>query len=412
MKIIVYTIALTALSIFNIGYAADRYLIERDSNKTLAVFVHGFTGDHVKTWGELPDLLAKDKSLDKVDFLFWGYPTKLFGNNEKLGTIGKHFKTEIDYLPKNKYKNIVLVAHSMGGLVVRSYVVQALIDGHGNDLERIRKIVLLGVPNEGIDKADSVPEFVNDQIADMKTASELVIELRKYWIQRVTSTTISDQYNRKIPVLSVAGFDDNFVPKESVLSYFTATAITDGDHRSMVKPKTTSHLSYRIIRRVILDAIDSSKLSNEPEQSPPDVMLPVPDSTTPSPSLVTTITSGSEFIVTFDIGPYAEASRKSNTCGQLHPQFGNIMPGRAYRVQYDVVSPNPACKGPSFTWKGNTLLPSCTPGGDTTCCHAITKDDKLQICLQQSFIVGGNGFLIRRNKAGKEEFVGRVISLQ
>jgi pimeloyl-ACP methyl ester carboxylesterase len=237
------------------SYSADRhFIIKNPANTSIAIFVHGFTGEYLATWGKLPELLQKDPALDAYDFLFWGYPSRFFGANEKIGTTGQHLKTEIDFLPKT-YDRVILIGHSMGGLVIRSYIVQTLIDGKGNDLKSIADVILFGTPNEGLGRADAIPKIVNDQIADLGLASELIVTLRKYWVQRVASAQRHDEYNRQIPTLAVAGYTDNFVPKESVKSFFLDTAITDGDHTSMVKPENTEHLTYRIIKTRLLRAL-------------------------------------------------------------------------------------------------------------------------------------------------------------
>ncbi len=241
-----------------VSFAADRHFVKQQvGNSTIAIFVHGFTGDKTKTWGRLPELLETDLDLDYTDFLFWGYPSKLFGRTESLGTIGQHLKTEVDYL-EDRYSSVVLIGHSMGGLVIRSFIVQALIDGKGEDLSKIRDVLLFGVPNAGINKADLIPAFVNDQIADVGMASDLIVNLRKYWIQRVTNAQEPDEYNRPIRTLAIAGLEDNFVPKESVVDFFKETAMTGGDHKSMVKPKDRSHLTYKIIKKRLLDVLMES----------------------------------------------------------------------------------------------------------------------------------------------------------
>jgi pimeloyl-ACP methyl ester carboxylesterase len=237
-------------------YGAERHHIEqRPENSYIAIFVHGFTGDYLKTWGKLPELLQADPSLYEYDFLFWGYPSRLFRKNEDVGTTGKHLKTEIDYLSK-PYNKIVLIGHSMGGLVIRSYIVQALIDGKGKDLKHIADVMLFGVPNEGDLKAQFVPQWVNDQIADLGIASKFITEVRKYWIQRVTAAPHNDDFYQKIPTVAIAGYQDQFVSQQNVESFFHDTAMTDGDHRSMVKPETTVHLTYRIIHHRLIDAVN------------------------------------------------------------------------------------------------------------------------------------------------------------
>ncbi len=137
----------------------------------------------------------------------------------------------------------------MGGLAIRSFIVQALIDGKGADLDHISDVILFGTPNDGLSKANFIPRLVNQQIVDMGVASKFIIDLRRYWVQRVIDTKVDNAYNRRLRTLAVAGLSDQFVPKQSVTSFFSDTATTDGDHISMVKPKDKSHLTYRIIHK-------------------------------------------------------------------------------------------------------------------------------------------------------------------
>src|ERR1700722_9348002 len=48
-----------------------------------------------------------------------------------------------------KYRNIVFIAHSQGGLVVQRFLSQMLADSRGRDLARISRVVLLACPNNG-----------------------------------------------------------------------------------------------------------------------------------------------------------------------------------------------------------------------------------------------------------------------
>lgn len=234
-------------------YGADReHIRQQPENTHLAIFVHGFTGDYLETWGKLPQLLQDDPSLDSYDFLFWGYPTKLFFPSETIETVGEHLKTEIKF-PQKPYTKIVLIGHSMGGLVIRSFILQALIDGKGDELNNISEVILFGTPNDGLSKSSFIPKIINKQIVDMRVASEFITKLRKYWINRVFKADINDDYNRRLPLVTVAGLSDRFVPKDSVESFFPNMEVTDGDHISMVKPQTTSHLTYRIIHRRLLE---------------------------------------------------------------------------------------------------------------------------------------------------------------
>src|SRR5882724_5437065 len=61
----------------------DWALLRKESGGTgrsIAIFVHGFLGDHLTTWGRLPEMLLEhaqaDTALAGWDFLFLGYPTR------------------------------------------------------------------------------------------------------------------------------------------------------------------------------------------------------------------------------------------------------------------------------------------------------------------------------------------------
>ena len=247
-------IACFYLSIVYSASSADReFLRKQPENTNLIIFVHGFTGDYKLTWGDFPSLISNDNKLDRFDIFMWGYPSNKLAKNPTISQVGQHLKTELDLLP-SRYRNVIIVAHSMGGLVVRASVVSALIDGKRKDLEKIKHIVLFGVPNEGIDKANYVPSFINSQVSDMKTASEFIIQLRKSWLNRVyRSGSFQDDYHLEIPTTTVAGLEDRFVPEESVDSFFQEYATTDGDHVSMVKPTNSEHLSFKLVRQKMLN---------------------------------------------------------------------------------------------------------------------------------------------------------------
>jgi len=227
---------------------------EDKNNTHLLILVHGFTGDYTGTWGRFPDIIVDDSNLTHYDVLLWGYPSSLLKKSPNIQRIGARLKTELDHLP-DRYQHIVMVGHSMGGLGVRATVVSALLNGKRVDLTKIKHILLFGTPNEGIDKADLIPTDVKKQIDDMKTTSDFIIDLRNQWLSRVyRADTLIDNYHLSIPTTAVAGLEDNFVPPQSVASFFEDCETTDGDHRGIVKPNNESHASFKILRKRMLEA--------------------------------------------------------------------------------------------------------------------------------------------------------------
>lgn len=244
--------------ITTVTFAENRLLSKYSENNTnIVVFVHGFTGNYKDTWGDFPLILKNDDDLKHYDIMSWGYPTNIFGKNPNIEKIGNYLGSELSTL-SDRYNNIFLVGHSMGGLVIRSFIISNLEKGQSSALENINGIVLFGTPNEGMANASMIPKFVNRQIFDMKQTGEFIINLRNKWIQRVYNPDKIDDYHAKIPTTIISGINDYFVPQSSTESFFKGTEVTDGDHVSMVKPSNQEHLSYRLLKKFLLKSSENS----------------------------------------------------------------------------------------------------------------------------------------------------------
>ena len=241
-----------------ISLAQGKWLLKENNNENLIVFVHGFTGDATDTWGKFEGLLSEDVDLQDWDILFWGYPTKLFAKNQHVYYVGEALKTELKY-SKRKYKNLVLIGHSMGGLVIRSYIIGALKRGEKSELSPIKKVLLFGTPNDGLLLANF--SIFNRQIDDMAMGEKFIDELNKDWSRYVNSKK-DDDYHMDIPVTAVIGLEDDFVTKGSVSSTFDVVEVVPGNHTKMIKPKDNSSPVYRLVSKTILDVL---KLDNELE---------------------------------------------------------------------------------------------------------------------------------------------------
>lgn len=253
LTIVLLAAILLLLSIGREALAVEReYRRQTASNTHLLIFVHGFTGHYNDTWAEFPNLILDDTELTSYDVLMWGYPSNKLGGNPDIAQVGRYFKTEIDYLHAN-YNHVVIAAHSMGGLVVREMIVKALMQGRRDDLTKVKQIILYGTPNEGINKANYVPPAINKQIANMRTSSDFIVDLRKQWLEHVyRADNFPGQHHLAIPTTAIAGVEDRFVPKHSVSTFFPDYETVAGDHTSMVKPENNQHLSFRILRTKML----------------------------------------------------------------------------------------------------------------------------------------------------------------
>lgn len=147
---------------FSVHQSGKRALIHApaNANTQLAIFIHGFGGGFLSTWGEFPNLLYTHADSDPVlkgwDYLFIGYRTLgLFGISS-FSHIAGLIRTQIDnaltgVIPQRvgvPYKHFALLGHSLGTLGIR-HLVASPVDCPPGTFGSIRKIGLMGSPLNG-----------------------------------------------------------------------------------------------------------------------------------------------------------------------------------------------------------------------------------------------------------------------
>src|SRR2546426_7654365 len=131
--------------------------IKKEGRPVVALFVHGLRGDIEMTWGALSKLL-RDDSTFAADVAFWGYTTGILGKVPTVWQAAEQLQTEMR-VRLSPYRRMILVGHSLGGLVIRAAVVRALKQGRVEDCERIDHIVTLATPNDGAELAGLLARF-------------------------------------------------------------------------------------------------------------------------------------------------------------------------------------------------------------------------------------------------------------
>ena len=253
--ILIFFLFLFTMSGCNESELLDYQLLVRSKNsqnKSVVVFVHGFTGAAKSTWGKFPDLILNDQDLDVFDVFLWGYPSKLIGKNPSIHNIGKHFKTELNIRLRH-YKRVYLIGHSMGGLIIQSMIVNELMDGHASQLRKIKHVIFFGTPNKGKQIPGTLRMF-NQQLYDLHTTSAEVHKIRKEWGKRVHKPEIhpgDENSKHHIPALAVVGLEDQLVRRESAEGNFENVHTVSGDHIKMKEPQDRGDLSYLLVKQIL-----------------------------------------------------------------------------------------------------------------------------------------------------------------
>ena len=219
-----------------------------EKNPAAILFVHGFSGDPTKTWGQFPELLMTEERLNGWDIYSLGYHTGLgldvlgiWRANPDLDALALLLATRASIPPLARYESLAPIAHSMGGLIVQ----RAVLNNRAFR-SRVGFILLFGTPSDGLKKAAFI-KFWKPQLKGMSKGGEFISKLRADWTK---------QFADEPPFLfrSTAGDEDQFVPKESSLLAFPAEQreIIRGDHLSIVKPKEVEDPAVQIVIKALM----------------------------------------------------------------------------------------------------------------------------------------------------------------
>jgi pimeloyl-ACP methyl ester carboxylesterase len=217
-----------------------------------------------KSGHSFADLILQDSELQDYDVLLFGYRTGYL-RGASIENAAIQLRTALSYLPENQYSSIVLIAHSMGGLISMQYIVDQL---QNSVVPPITGLMLYGTPTTGSDlinvakvvgygiglKVPGVRIAINwvlrgqRQIADLATGSEFLSRLHAQWAYRVVNGGHEKAGRQRmwLPVRVVTGEDDWFVKEISGKGVYGAMdwlPISCG-HVDLVKPAGASDPLY------------------------------------------------------------------------------------------------------------------------------------------------------------------------
>ena len=236
--------------------------------------MHGLGGND-KTWGEFPSLIKKDKSFDDIDVDTFTYDTSLIelsavGSFVSKGVWGlfpqtllswvsKLLPTVLPKLPKiqkvsdllkgkitlhyNDYDEIYLVAHSMGGLVVRQYLNDMILSG--DKTLKVKKLMLYAVPNNGSALAKVSNIYKNTQIEQLDVSNDFISQLNQA-ISYVDLSSIDIRY--------IVGLKDIAVDEQSAIGEHSNrkfSILLNKTHFDIVKPTDYNDDSYIVLKKFL-----------------------------------------------------------------------------------------------------------------------------------------------------------------
>ncbi len=220
--------------------------------KNLLVFIHGIFGTAEETWQNFPDLVKKDTSLaSEYAVAFYEYPSIYLCFRPlpalcttDVETLADGLRTQINNRYR-EYEEIVLVVHSLGGIIAMKYLVDEVESNRGL---KVGGIVLFAVPNSGSEVATLARKLVPwymPLLEQLSLRSPFTQELSLKWVKLNMAGRVKAKY-------VFAGLDE-VINKEFIKLLWDDVETVNKGHMEVVKPGDAQDDSFVILRNFLLD---------------------------------------------------------------------------------------------------------------------------------------------------------------
>lgn len=233
-----------------LGYfQRPKHSTEKNSGDTLVLFIHGLSGNPSGTWGQMLRVFNSDPELSTYSFGCYSYPSKILRlpltkRMAGIGQLADGLKTLLANRYANK-KKIILVGHSLGGLIIRQHILEQI---KNNSLNRIQGAIFFASPHTGADLANvgSALSWRHRHLKQLCSGSDTLTSINKDWVLLNAESRIKTSY--------VVGGADAVVSPESAAPYAGAQnveTLIECDHTSIIKPINTNDDRFIVLKNFI-----------------------------------------------------------------------------------------------------------------------------------------------------------------
>ncbi|MBV4538763.1 alpha/beta fold hydrolase [Pseudomonas sp. SWRI10] len=221
------------------------------------IFIHGLSGSS-GTWDQMLKVLIGYRDLDHIGYDCYQYPTQLwrgpFGKKmSSIQEISEGLKTFI--ASKHKGKNILIVAHSLGGVIARHYILESMKFKRDH---YVTGLLLYASPLAGAGLANLASRFSwrHPHLKQLSVKADLLTSMNGEWVALDVASSIK--------VRSVIAGSDSVVSRESSSPYVgdqTTDTLIEYGHINITKPDNAEDLRFKILRDFISQWTPDSSLS-------------------------------------------------------------------------------------------------------------------------------------------------------
>lgn len=239
--------------------------IRKPSNSDLTVvFVHGFLSNGKDCWKNeasgayWPEILKNESEHDSIGIYVYTYQTNFFSGTYSLGDVVDDLKERLQLDHVLSSKALVFVCHSMGGIVVRRYLVS-----REHDLKEVAVgLYLVASPSLGSNYAnwlEPIAQLMNHSQADVLRFSQnnqWLNDLNKDFKNLIGANRLTIRGKEitedKFVILKKLGFLKQVVePLFGALYFPEPYKLPGSDHFSIAKPENKDSIQHRLLLKFI-----------------------------------------------------------------------------------------------------------------------------------------------------------------
>jgi len=234
---VAFGLALCVSSLFSASPPQSRYVRQNPKAKGVIVFVHGLMGDSTTTWTNQstraywPDLISHDKLFDGFDIYVYEYPSPRIAHTYSPDEVAEDMRRNFDNDKILQHDHLVFLAHSLGGIVTRSYLTK-----YRKAAERVAFAYFFATPTTGSEIAGIFALISgNPQVEKLRmmASTDYLADLQRQWLAA----------EFKFP--SYCAYEGQKTNGQLVVSQASAASLCnrpldpiDTNHSDIVKPAT------------------------------------------------------------------------------------------------------------------------------------------------------------------------------
>lgn len=233
-----------ALCIVPASAVESRYVRKGDGVSTVVVYVHGFLGDAISSWTNgdsyWPQMVSEDPVFKGADVYAYEYPSHNAKSDFSVDELAEDMRIRLTADGVSSHDHIVFVAHSMGALVTRSFLLK-----NREVAGRILFLYFLSAPTTGSELAN-VFNLVSGspQLSKLRPlqSENYLADLQRSWLAANFGFPTYCAYEKRA-TLGV------LVVTQSSASNLCTRALDpiDADHITISKPASRTSAQYQAL---------------------------------------------------------------------------------------------------------------------------------------------------------------------